>query len=202
MVTMLVATGVSPAALEADSEIPNGLWEALERVGPDRKTANVRWIQDDLAEVEGPIDHTSDDRLRLQSVYECVASLIRWTCRHKRQDIHIETHGKQHQIEGRDVSQADVMRITEYVYSPCFVDQYKAADRRANDPWRSYGLPISMIIGRGGGAFSVYGSSSYRGIGFHIAAMIIPTESAMSSYAVSRAGLGSHPHAIAGAAAI
>jgi hypothetical protein len=64
-------------------------------------------------------------------------------CQYRRQDLHIEANGKQHRIRVENVDYPDVVRIADYVYSPCFVEHWRGLG--SPNPWRTYGNPISSI---------------------------------------------------------
>jgi len=148
-----------------DDELPDAIWEGVKRFIPDRKDASLVWRTLDRAEADGPVAAVSA-RLSSWPVYECVKTLVGWMCQYRHQDLHIEANGKQHRIRVENVDYADVVRIADYVYSPCFVEQWRGLDSRTM--WGAYGNPISSIRKLTDGDFVASARGNSSAIGFVI----------------------------------
>jgi hypothetical protein len=150
-----------------DDDLPDAIWEGVKRFIPDRKHAVLVWRTPDRAEVDGPVAPVSE-RLSSWPVYECVKTFVGWMCQYNRHDLHIEANGKQHRIRPENVDNADVVRIADYLYSPCFAKQWQGLG--SPNRWRTYGNPMSSIRQLPNGDFVVSAPATARGMTFLIRA--------------------------------
>ncbi len=165
LIVFCLALSISSQTFAASNELPDDIWEGVKRFITNRKDAILVWSFSDLAEVDGPAV-TISARLWSVPVYECVGTRVGWFCQPKRDDLHIDANGKRHRFQAANVDHADVVRIADFVYSPCFDEQWRALG--SPNPWRTYGNPITGMSKLPSGDFAVSGRGRSSSISFVI----------------------------------
>jgi hypothetical protein len=178
LITIVALTGLIAAPVfaetETDAGIPQELWDALATVLPQRWTAELRSLREDGALFAGPLTKESE-RISVQRLYRCDTKRIRWACAAQEEEIHLDANGMRHRIQAPKLDRELVLKIADYMYSPCFEAQREQLGKKGRAPWGHYKRPIYFIAPIEKRVFSVGAGGGYSGVTFRIEAATLNT---------------------------
>lgn len=151
----IIVVGHARASDERDEGLSVELWDALGTVLPERWTAKLRgWNSwGDIVVFETPLTQ-ENERLGVQRLYTC-SGKPRWRCVVS-EELHVEANGMRHRMRVEKVPRELILKVADYVYSPCFYAQRKQLGEAARAArWHRVDQPIYFLMGIGGNMFSV-----------------------------------------------